>query len=117
MAYARRGARESRTAAGLADTATGERARPDHRFRIAGSTQSFVATVLLQLEGEGRLSLDDSVETWLPGVVRGGANLRKEPPVPYTEALGRAQAAVLMRLRRRQAGVRLLRPGEGAEEP
>lgn len=34
----------------------------------------FVATVLLQLEAEGRLSLDDSVETWLPGVVRGNGN-------------------------------------------
>ncbi|WP_314250159.1 serine hydrolase domain-containing protein [Streptomyces kutzneri] len=74
VAYARRGERESRTAAGLADTATGERARPDQRFRIASNTKSFVSTVLLQLEGEGRLSLDDSVETWLPGVVRGNGN-------------------------------------------
>ncbi|MFJ9547230.1 serine hydrolase domain-containing protein [Streptomyces erythrochromogenes] len=74
VAYARRGQRESRTAAGLADTATGERARPDHRFRIASNTKSFVSTVLLQLEGEGRLSLDDSVETWLPGMVRGHGN-------------------------------------------
>lgn len=74
VAYARRGERESRTAAGLADTATGERARPDQRFRIASNTKSFVSTVLLQLEGEGRLSLDDSVDTWLPGVVRGNGN-------------------------------------------
>ncbi|MFJ2593661.1 serine hydrolase domain-containing protein [Streptomyces erythrochromogenes] len=74
VAYARDGEQESRTAAGLADTATGERARPDPRFRIAGNTTSFVSTVLLQLEGEGRLSLDDSVETWLPGVVRGHGN-------------------------------------------
>ncbi|MFJ1569179.1 serine hydrolase domain-containing protein [Streptomyces erythrochromogenes] len=74
VAYARDGGQESRTAAGLADTTTGERARPDHRFRIAGNTTSFVSTVLLQLEGEGRLSLDDSVETWLPGVVRGHGN-------------------------------------------
>ncbi|MGW2270996.1 serine hydrolase domain-containing protein [Streptomyces yangpuensis] len=74
VAYARRGERESRTAAGLADTATGERARPGHRFRIASNTKAFVSTVLLQLEGEGRLSLDDSVETWLPGVVGGNGN-------------------------------------------
>ncbi|MFD9570699.1 serine hydrolase domain-containing protein [Streptomyces sp. NPDC059982] len=71
VAYARQGERESRMAAGLADTATGERARPDHRFRIASNTKSFVSTVLLQLEGEGRLSLDDSVEKWLPGTFRG----------------------------------------------
>ncbi|WP_405359524.1 serine hydrolase domain-containing protein [Kitasatospora sp. NBC_00085] len=74
VAYARNGARESRVAAGLADTATGERARPDQRFRIASNTKSFVSTVLLQLAGEGRLSLDDSVEKWLPGVVRGSGN-------------------------------------------
>ncbi|WP_327678650.1 serine hydrolase domain-containing protein [Kitasatospora sp. NBC_00458] len=74
VAYTRQGERESRTAAGLADTATGERARPDQRFRIASNTKSFVSTVLLQLEGEGRLSLDDSVEKWLPGVVRGNGN-------------------------------------------
>ncbi len=74
VAYARRGERESRIAAGLADTARGERARPDQRFRIASNTKAFVSTVLLQLEGEGRLSLDDSVETWLPGVVRGNGN-------------------------------------------
>ncbi|MFF8290522.1 serine hydrolase domain-containing protein [Streptomyces sp. NPDC016309] len=74
VAYARRGEWESRSAAGLADTASGERARPDQRFRIASNTKSFVSTVLLQLEGEGRLSLDDSVEKWLPGVVRGNGN-------------------------------------------
>lgn len=74
VAYTRRGERESRVAAGLADTASGERARPGHRFRIASNTKSFVSTVLLQLEGEGRLSLDDSVERWLPGVVQGNGN-------------------------------------------
>lgn len=74
VAYVRHGSRESRAAAGLADKATGERARPGHRFRIASNTKAFVATVLLQLQGEGRLSLDDSVETWLPGVVRGNGN-------------------------------------------
>ncbi|QKV98080.1 beta-lactamase family protein [Streptomyces sp. NA02950] len=74
VAYARRGGETWRTAAGVADTATGERARPGQRFRIASNTKAFVATVLLQLEGEGRLSLDDSVERWLPGMVRGNGN-------------------------------------------
>ncbi|NIY70693.1 alkaline D-peptidase [Streptomyces malaysiensis] len=74
VAYARRGDDEWRTAAGVADKATGERARPEQRFRIASNTKAFVAAVLLQLEGEGRLSLDDSVEKWLPGVVQGNGN-------------------------------------------
>ncbi|MFG2582271.1 serine hydrolase domain-containing protein [Streptomyces malaysiensis] len=74
VAYARRGDDEWRTAAGVADKATGERARPEQRFRVASNSKAFVAAVLLQLEGEGRLSLDDSVEKWLPGVVQGNGN-------------------------------------------
>src|SRR5262249_9754294 len=31
-------------------------------------------TVILQLEAEGKLSLNDSVEHWLPGVVQGKGN-------------------------------------------
>ncbi|EFL29869.1 beta-lactamase [Streptomyces viridochromogenes DSM 40736] len=56
---------------GHADTATGrERSAADH-FRGASITKTFVATVLLQLEAEGGLSLDDTVEKWLPGLLRG----------------------------------------------
>ncbi|MEV5986134.1 serine hydrolase domain-containing protein [Streptomyces sp. NPDC052051] len=43
-------------------------------FRIASTTKTFVATVVLQLAAEKRLSLDDSVEHWLPGVVAGNGN-------------------------------------------
>lgn len=59
---------------GLADTKSGELADAGHRFRIAGNTMSFVSTVVLPLEGEGRLSLVDSVERWLPGMVAGNGN-------------------------------------------
>lgn len=73
-ATARRGEETWQGAAGLADLETGrERANNDH-FRAASITKTFVATVLLQLEGEGELSLDDSVEKWLPGLVRGNGN-------------------------------------------
>jgi D-alanyl-D-alanine carboxypeptidase len=41
------------------------------RFRAGSITKTFVATVLLQLEAEDRLSLDDKVERWLPGMVHG----------------------------------------------
>ena len=46
--------------------------RVGDRFRIGSVTKSFVATVVLQLVGEGRLSLDDSIEHWLPGLVPNG---------------------------------------------
>ena len=42
------------------------------RFRIGSVTKTFVATIVLQLANEGKLSLDDSVEKWLPGVVPNG---------------------------------------------
>ncbi|MFF4882695.1 serine hydrolase domain-containing protein [Streptomyces nigra] len=46
----------------------------DDRYRVGSITKSFVATVLLQLEAEGRLSLDDTVDEWLPGLVRGNGH-------------------------------------------
>ncbi|WP_329575774.1 beta-lactamase family protein [Kitasatospora sp. NBC_01250] len=69
------GARGHRFAtAGQADTSTGAPAVRNDAFRIASLTKTFTATVLLQLAGEGRLSLDDSVDHWLPGVVSGNGN-------------------------------------------
>ncbi|MFC0598435.1 serine hydrolase domain-containing protein [Streptomyces palmae] len=43
-------------------------------FRTASTTKAFTAVVVLQLAAEKRLSLDDTVERWLPGVVRGKGN-------------------------------------------
>ncbi|MFD9794153.1 serine hydrolase domain-containing protein [Streptomyces sp. NPDC059070] len=43
-------------------------------FRVASTTKTFMATVVLQLAAEKRLSLDDTVEHWLPGVVAGNGN-------------------------------------------
>ena len=65
--------RTTRLAAGYADTRTKRRMRPADRFRVGSVTKTFVATAILQLAGEGKLSLDDSVERWLPGEVPNGA--------------------------------------------
>ncbi|MEV3973189.1 serine hydrolase domain-containing protein [Streptomyces sp. NPDC050698] len=56
---------------GHADTATGRKRSAADHFRGASITKTFVATVLLQLEAEGRLDMDDTVERWLPGLLRG----------------------------------------------
>ncbi|MED0970800.1 serine hydrolase domain-containing protein [Bacillus paramycoides] len=58
-------------AAGIADLRTKKPMKTDFRFRIGSVTKTFTATVLLQLAGENRLNLDDSIEKWLPGVIQG----------------------------------------------
>ncbi|MFE7132439.1 serine hydrolase domain-containing protein [Streptomyces sp. NPDC057638] len=60
--------------AGVGDRETGTPRAKNDRFRIGSITKTFVATVLLQLEAERRLDLDDTVERWLPGVVRGNGH-------------------------------------------
>jgi D-alanyl-D-alanine carboxypeptidase len=59
---------------GVANLKTGAPVRPDSYYRIASTTKTFVATVALQLVGEGRLALTDTVDRWLPGLVRGNGN-------------------------------------------
>lgn len=58
-----------RVQAGVGKVGTKVPADPKAQFRIGSNTKAFTATVLLQLESERRLSLDDSVARWLPGVV------------------------------------------------
>ena len=58
-------------AAGIADLRTKKPMETDFRFRIGSVTKTFTATVVLQLAGENRLNLDDSIEKWLPGVIQG----------------------------------------------
>ncbi|WP_089105604.1 serine hydrolase domain-containing protein [Streptomyces hyaluromycini] len=66
--------RQSVATSGTADLATGRPVSSDGYFRMASTSKTLVATVVLQLEAEGRLSLDDTVDHWLPGVVRGNGN-------------------------------------------
>jgi D-alanyl-D-alanine carboxypeptidase len=57
-----------RGAAGWADPNAKRRAKPDDRFAIESTTKTFVATVALQLVGERRLHLHDTVQHRLPGL-------------------------------------------------
>ncbi|MDN0196724.1 serine hydrolase domain-containing protein [Streptomyces sp. S.PNR 29] len=59
---------------GVADLRTHRPLAPNGYFRTASTSKAFVATVILQLEEEGMLSLDDTVERRLPGVVKGHGN-------------------------------------------
>ena len=54
---------------GVADLRNGRPMRPGLHYRVGSLTKPFVATVVLQLVAEGRLSLQDTVERWLPGIL------------------------------------------------
>ncbi|MDI6410030.1 serine hydrolase domain-containing protein [Streptomyces albus] len=59
---------------GTADLTTGRPVSSSGYFRMASTSKTLVATVVLQLEAESKLSLDDTVDHWLPGVVQGNGN-------------------------------------------
>ncbi|MGI5324785.1 serine hydrolase domain-containing protein [Actinomadura nitritigenes] len=59
---------------GVGDVRSGTPVPSDSAFRIGSVTKPFVATVVLQLVGEGRVALDAPVERYLPGVIRGHGN-------------------------------------------
>ncbi|MFF3741052.1 serine hydrolase domain-containing protein [Streptomyces sp. NPDC002566] len=66
--------RQAVATSGTADLDTGRPVSPRGWFRMASTSKTLVATVVLQLEAEGRLSLHDTVDHWLPGVVQGNGN-------------------------------------------
>ncbi|MFF0751851.1 serine hydrolase domain-containing protein [Streptomyces sp. NPDC004267] len=59
---------------GVAAAGTARPVPRDGYFRIASTGKTLMATLVLQLADEGKLSLDDTVESRLPGVVVGNGN-------------------------------------------
>ncbi|MEW2135246.1 serine hydrolase domain-containing protein [Streptomyces sp. NPDC005409] len=57
--------------AGVGDLATGSKVPRDGQIRIGSNTKAFTAVVVLQLVAEGKIGLDSSIDTHLPGLVRG----------------------------------------------
>ncbi|MDO9520174.1 MAG: serine hydrolase domain-containing protein [Pseudohongiella sp.] len=55
------------TAAGVADTRTGEVMTPLHKFRIGSATKSFTGLLIMQLVDEGKLRLDQKLDEFFPG--------------------------------------------------
>jgi len=73
----------------------GRPAAPTARFGIASTTKTFTATVVLQLVGEGRLTLDDSVEKRLPGRVRDGGRITIRQLLNHTSGIAQGMSGVL----------------------
>jgi D-alanyl-D-alanine carboxypeptidase len=55
--------------AGVGSRDTNAPADPAAKFRIGSNTKSFTAATVLLLEAAGLLSLDDTVDHWLPGLI------------------------------------------------
>jgi D-alanyl-D-alanine carboxypeptidase len=83
----RGGHRAFQGAAGVADLRTGRPMHPHDRFRAGSTTKSFVATVVLQLVDESRLSLTDTVEDWLPGALPYGDRVQIRQLLNHTSGV------------------------------
>ncbi|MFF7454006.1 serine hydrolase domain-containing protein [Kitasatospora sp. NPDC008115] len=77
--------------AGVGDAATRAKVPVDGQVRIGSNTKVFTAVVVLQLVAEGKVGLDASVETYLPGLVRGegfdGRNITVRQLLQHTSGL------------------------------
>ncbi|WP_290055826.1 serine hydrolase domain-containing protein [Amycolatopsis solani] len=63
------GSRTRVTRSGTGDVTTGKPFPRNGSFRAGSVTKTFVATIVLQLVGEGRVKLDAPVERYLPGLL------------------------------------------------
>jgi D-alanyl-D-alanine carboxypeptidase len=87
LVLVRDGDRTVRLTAGYGNLARRTPMRITDRFRVGSETKMFVSTVVLQLVGEGKLSLDDTVERRLPGVIPNGSNITVRQLLNHTSGL------------------------------
>jgi D-alanyl-D-alanine carboxypeptidase len=83
----REGGRTIRLTSGYGSLKPRTRMHTADRFRVGSITKTFVATVVLQLVGERKLSLADTVERWLPGVVPNGRRITVRQLLNHTSGL------------------------------
>jgi D-alanyl-D-alanine carboxypeptidase len=65
----------------------GRGAGAEMSFRAGSVTKTFVATVVLQLAGEGRLALDDTLARWVPGVLSYGDRVTVRHLLQHTSGI------------------------------
>lgn len=87
IALVREGDRTIRLTSGYADLKPKRPMLADDRFRVGSATKAFVATVVLQLVGEGKLALGDTVERWLPKLVPNGRSITVRQLLNHTSGL------------------------------
>jgi len=74
-------------AAGVANVKTGEPMRPGTRLRLASVSKTWTATLILRLVQEHRLSLDDTVQRWLPGLLPYGKRITIRQLLNHTSGM------------------------------
>lgn len=72
---------------GLANIAANEAITADHQYRIGSATKSFVGMAIMQLVGEGKLSLDDTVEKYFPGKFPNGSSITVKNLIRHTAGI------------------------------
>ena len=85
--FVRNGTRTVQLAAGMSDIAHKTPMVAGDHFKIGSLTKAYTATVVLQLVGEGKLGLDDSVQQRLPGVVPNGSKITIRQLLNHTSGL------------------------------
>ena len=81
------GRRSYRLASGQARLGSARSLRPAARLRVGSITKTFVSTVTLQLVAERRLTLNDTVERWQPGLIPGGASITVRQLLNHTSGI------------------------------
>jgi CubicO group peptidase (beta-lactamase class C family) len=71
-------------ASGIADLGTGAPLTTATRFDIASVSKQFTATAILMLQREGRLSLSDTVSTYVPGLPSWGRTVTLDALMHHT---------------------------------
>jgi D-alanyl-D-alanine carboxypeptidase len=74
-------------AAGVASLEQERPLRPEDRFRIASVNKAFTGAVVMDLIEEGKLSLDDTVERWVPGLLEKGDSITVRNLLGHTSGL------------------------------
>ncbi|MGY0237023.1 serine hydrolase domain-containing protein [Longispora urticae] len=76
-----------RDASGVAELGRNRPAPENGRFRVGSVTKTFISTVVLQLVGEKKVRLEDTVERWLPGRVPNGDHITVRQLLNHTSGL------------------------------
>jgi len=74
-------------ASGVSDSRTGTPMAPENLLLIGSITKTFVSALILQLAEEGKLTLEDSIEQWFPGLVPNGENITIHQLLNHTSGI------------------------------